>query len=506
MTLSLYDVTGIQRYVYCSNVLRENLGGSWLVSQALGPWLLDASTAEAGANVRWAGGGNAMVESPDVSTAKRVAQRLAQRLAQSAPGLDVACVHVDPGAAEPFPLLRQRAYEQLARAKAGRWPQVAFDGAGVTAACRSTGEPAIVRTDDGWFGPAAERRLASADSAEEALRNLFPLSPLRRDGRELPLRWTSEIDKLGATRGERSMVGVIHVDGNAMAERFRTVTTLDELATLSEQVGSAGREALVDVLEWVWESLPGLTDEEKGGFALRQIDGRRCFPVRPIVYGGDDITVVCDARISLDVAAALLGAWQRRTQPLGGAHACAGVAIVKSHYPFHRAYLLADELCRAAKTSLAEDRARCSALDWEIVWGGGVEGLAARRTRHDVADDGARLSVRPYVVAGNQPGMRGYRRWDWLRRTLVEALQADDECRTQYKRLGECLQLGASEAATHLARMRDRFGRSLPMPPNVSFDGAFAYGETPYLDGLELMDLVVPLGCWAAPTDDGGQA
>ena len=372
--LSLYDLTGIQGYVFASNVLRENIGGSFLVSQALGEWLIRAS-AEVSAKVLWSGGGNAMVRSDTMQHACRVATLLSKKLREEAPGLGLACAHACwDGRDESYARTLSEAREQLLRHKAGAWPDAGFDGAGVTAACRSTSEPAVQldsRDERQWLGPGAQARLAATKQAEGDLQSKceFDLDQFTdAQGKSHELTWTAQQDDLGRSRGELSFLGVIHFDGNSMGRRFERAAK-DSPAThalLSTQVKIAGRQTLRVGLSWVLDRLAGITNTNRGGFGLHKQGEALCFPVRPIVYGGDDITLVCDARIALDLAAELLRAWNEVTKALdrGPAHACAGVALVKAHYPFHRAYRLSEELCRSAKDWLQGKKLdHASALD-----------------------------------------------------------------------------------------------------------------------------------------------
>ena len=76
-----------------------------------------------------------------------------------------------------------------------------------------------------------------------------------------------------------------------------------------------------------------------------------------MVVGGDDLTVVCHARLALPLVRAFALAFEEQTavQPTvnaitgGGLTAAAGIAYVKPHHPFSAAYGLAEELTASAK-------------------------------------------------------------------------------------------------------------------------------------------------------------
>ncbi|MDG4594589.1 MAG: hypothetical protein P9F75_02670 [Candidatus Contendobacter sp.] len=514
--LSLYDLTGIQPYIFGSNILQENLGGSYLVKQALDEWLKGIA-GKIGTEWQWSGGGNAMVMTNGLDQAKQVATELSRRLHQTAPGLYVACAHQEwNGSDADFKEQRKALHRQLRANKAGRWPPAAFDGVGFTAACVSTGEPAIKwdERDEKWVGPAAKARLDYGKKAAEDLQEIYPLPH--------DLVWTNQFDQLGRSRGEQSMLGVIHFDGNSMGERFEGACSLPKLCELSNQVNKAGKRTLETALAWVATNLAGITDVNKGGFEL-SLDKKKktCFPVRPIVYGGDDITLVCDARIALDLADELLRAWHRHTGDLLSkpAHACAGVALVRVHYPFYRAYQLAENLCKETKQYLRDrhkkhgESAEISAMDWEFIAGAGLATLKRRRDSdlyRAASDQKEQLHARPYYVIGNPPATVPYRYWGWFRNKLVHALQEQEETHTRFKELAGVLHQGASVTRVHLDRWRDRFGLSraeerdskvgglwLPEPKNLPISDGFPHNETPYLDAIELMDRMLPLRCYS---------
>lgn len=211
--LSLYDLTGIQPYVFGASALQENLGGSFLVSQALEQWLPEA-TEGTGAERRWSGGGNAMVMAADSEQAKQVATLLSKTLHERAPGLHVACAHAEWDETRAgFQETRRELEKKLNNYKAGRWPPAAFDGAGVTAACSSAGEPAVVWEDDRWQGATAQARMDHARQARDDIQAIFQLEHYTAaNGRPQRLTWTRDIDRLGRSRGEQSMIGVIHFD------------------------------------------------------------------------------------------------------------------------------------------------------------------------------------------------------------------------------------------------------------------------------------------------------
>ena len=152
----------------------------------------------------------------------------------------------------------------------------------------------------------------------------------------------------------------------------------------------------------------------------------------PIVLGGDDLTVITDGRTALRFTRDFLAAFEEETgkpqeafgtivadiaqSRLGAPRlsACAGIAIVKPHYPFSSAYDLAEELIRSAKLvkkyvvrTGSKAPWPCSVMDFHVLYDSTVSELDEIRGRRDgdrfegrlIVDDGrSKLFAKPYVV------------------------------------------------------------------------------------------------------------
>ncbi len=176
-------------------------------------------------------------------------------------------------------------------------------------------------------------------------------------------------------------------------------------------------------------------------------------PFVPIVIGGDDVTFVCDGRLGLSLAKLYLERFNHHTQNLpdgkGAATACAGVAIVKTHYPFSRAYQLAEELCSNAKKF--RKTAKCanknwdgSVLDWHYALSGlsgNVEEIRRREYTARWQDTSASLVQRPLTIGDNP--MNALCTWDALKKG-IDAFQHEDwlSRRNKMKSLREVLRQG----------------------------------------------------------------
>ena len=116
-TLTVLDTPGIQRYIFGSNRLRENIGASELVRRASSTWPLEILSQITDSNVRdpsscdldpqqhiengslaaevvYVGGGNTVILFRERERALQFTAHLSRKLFEQAPGLDLAVAHV----------------------------------------------------------------------------------------------------------------------------------------------------------------------------------------------------------------------------------------------------------------------------------------------------------------------------------------------------------------------------------------------------------------------------
>jgi hypothetical protein len=212
-------------------------------------------------------------------------------------------------------------------------------------------------------------------------------------------------------------------------------------------------------------------------------------PFRPLVFGGDDVTFVSDGRLGLTLAARYLELFEEESRKRGlELYACGGVAVVKSHYPFARAYELGGELTKAAKSvARAKARGELSVLDWHFAASGLLGNLQEIRGREYTVGDGT-LTLRPLVLEG-----RGVGTWE----TFTEVVTVFKEPKwEQHKNkllaLREVLRQG--QAATRV--FLDTLGEKLPTldrrNPDWQETGWVGH-QCGYFDAIEALDFYVPL-------------
>lgn len=157
----------------------------------------------------------------------------------------------------------------------------------------------------------------------------------------------------GSARGVNA-VAIIHADGNALGavlanlrvrsgDRFRAL-----FRTFSDAISAATSLAVAEALAAIAPA------------------GKEKIPARPVVLGGDDVTLVVRADLAFAWVESFLAAFETEsakalagiastTPELGLPEkltACAGIAIVHASFPFAAAYGLAESLCADSKRAI----------------------------------------------------------------------------------------------------------------------------------------------------------
>lgn len=145
-------------------------------------------------------------------------------------------------------------------------------------------------------------------------------------------------------------LAIIHADGNGIGAVVQKVAN-------EEKEYKAFSTRLAEVTE------------RAANIAFRAIcpdfdprNGKEVLPLRPVLLGGDDITLIIRGDLAIPYITTYMEAFEKESEEILGdllegvfsngkqyLTACAGVAFIKSSYPFYYGYHLADELCNAAK-------------------------------------------------------------------------------------------------------------------------------------------------------------
>ncbi|PSB21782.1 hypothetical protein C7B76_04915 [filamentous cyanobacterium CCP2] len=459
MHLVLIETSGNQNYIFTTNKLKENVGASELTYQAGTAWILDA-VHQAGssplislwrnndqlreklldqnlnprihpdssitAEVIVAASGKALLLTQNWDTAKQIIQAVSLRALHEAPGLDICGVISEPfdWNADGLGEINRQVHQKFERVRSHRpSPNLRFLRLPVVAECATSGLPATSvdsRTPDGKpVLRSAVSRYKRSVSAEgfDRIQNL-----LRNEDYD----FAKSIQVLD-TEGEQSQslewLAVVHADGNGLGEIFLDFHThLQQL----EPLDTHPNRNYVEYLRRFSLALDFCTEQAflSALNAFKRQDNN-LLPVVPLILGGDDLTIVCDGKSALRFTQMFLTAFEAETSCTDTAHyngvipaiaqaafkvdrlsACAGVAIIKPHFPFSIAYELAEKLTKSAKqvkeivknTANGNKSYPCSALDFHMVYDASGVDLSHIRKKLLVDNGQTQLHSRPYVV------------------------------------------------------------------------------------------------------------
>ena len=89
--------------------------------------------------------------------------------------------------------------------------------------------------------------------------------------------------------------------------------------------------------------------------AIETISGKNPLPIRCLIMDGDDLTFICGARFALPAVVFFMRQLMELADSTLSVTACAGIAFVRSHFPFRIAYQIAEECCDNAKKMCIRD-------------------------------------------------------------------------------------------------------------------------------------------------------
>jgi len=469
MHLVLIETSGNQNYIFSTNKLRENVGASELTWRTGAQWVLDAVSKVTGKPNLWADDAderrrnlcnstiNVPIESGvpvEVITAtsgkalllvdtnkagQEIIKNVTMWALEKAPGLDICGVISKPFKWDEDVLdkIMDDARERLEQQRTLRpGPAMRFLRLPIIRDCRSSGFPAAKWHEKEESDDKA-KSIASICKweAQEKYKERMQTPEMEKQGVNF-VRNIGELEKLC------EWIAVIHSDGNGLGEIFLKFGQHAGCSDASRNRGYVKKLRRFSIALDICAEKAFLA-------ALDEMIKRKSnvwfdLPILPILLGGDDMTVICDGQAALQFTHDYLQAFEEQT---GKSHelfekgspqsqddlldivaeiadaalkdrrlsACAGVAIVKPHYPFFSAYDLAEELINSAKdevkkhvVSPIKDKNNrdlpwpCSALDFHALYDSTASELDAIRSRLVRNGGQTRLWARPYVVTSSR--------------------------------------------------------------------------------------------------------
>ncbi len=521
MYLVLIETSGNQSYIFSTNKLRENIGASELTYRAGTQWVMETvaiintgqtpeycsstsfrdillnpdlnqSIEHAKIEVIIATSGKALLLARDREDAKKVIQAVTIKALQQAPGLDICGVISDEFNLETGDLgkMNQQLHQRFEGVRGARpGPDTRFLRLPVVAECATSGLPAAVCPVQNGRSVLRSRVSEQKRSSRDAGFNRIQALLQSRNDRYEFLGNISQFEDDFADN--ISWLSVVHADGNGLGQIFldfgkytdNNRDYINQYRQFSTAIDICTEQAFLDAIESVFVG----TNQSEGTDPI-------IIPLVPLILGGDDLTVVCDGQYALQFTEQFLTKFEYHTQnlvelPVVGdskiiidratkhlsadrLSACAGITVMKKHFPFSVAYSLAEELIKSAKTVkdiIKQDgkTVPCSAIDYHILYDSSGVDLKSIRAKLEIANPPTRLYSRPYVVS--EPAWYpNHQAWidrhHWTKLTdRVDALREKDEedryllPNSQMHDLRESLFLGRDGADARYQLIRNRY-------------------------------------------------
>ncbi|NJM47650.1 MAG: hypothetical protein HC860_17025 [Alkalinema sp. RU_4_3] len=529
--LVLIETSGNQSFIFSTNKLKENVGASEATYRVCSQWVLDAVSEITKTKTLWdddadqlknnlcnskfnppitatgswvevvvAASGKAILITRELDHAKKIIKAVTLRALKEAPGLDVC------GAIEAFnwdgdiklPEVSRRLHKKFEVVRSMRpGPELRFLRLPIVEDCRASGLPAAtIESDaDDRLVARSETTLKKRSWAKAALDDRLPKLL------DKSFAFAKSADKILDDGLSAQWLAVIHADGNGLGQIFINLeeyledktdrTYVNQFREFSLALDICTRKAFITAL------------------TVFPANKRKPLPLVPLVLGGDDLTVICDADYALAFTKKFLEKFEKETQgseiiskiaakafdiKSGKLSACAGIAIVKPHFPFSAAYQLAEDLAKSAKdvkdiVKRGEQVIPCSAIDYHVLYDThGIRREAIRdkltlaSPNNPTAESQAseaeasktHLYNRPYVVStvdevmsmvGENPDLKQWldrHHWSELDRRVKALLAQDDDDRrklpnSQMHALREGLFMGKDGANAQYQLIRKRY-------------------------------------------------
>lgn len=440
--LVLIETSGNQSFIFSTNKLKENIGASEVTYRAGTQWILEAVAKvnqmqplsvwtnsqrlremlcdekknppieknECQAEIIIATSGKALILTKDPDKAREIISSVTKKALIEAPGLDIAGVFVpinnwqkQNSLAEAIRAVH-KCFEKTRSLRPS--PESRFLRLPIIADCAVSGLPAskLDKNPENQLIPISKVSDVKREASTKAIERL----------QNLDSRLMGDINKLEKLfeREETPWLAIVHADGNGLGQIF---------LNFEDYIGNdKSNRAYINKYRKFSLELDECT-EAAFKQAIEVLPSKKeNLPVVPLIVGGDDLTVVCHGEYALEFTRVFLQEFEKQTQEksriaevarsafqVSRLSACAGISIIKRHFPFSVAYKLAEDLIKSAKevkrkVTKADSNGKtpfpCSAIDFHILYE--TSGIELETIRKKLGrDSNTLLYNRPYIVS-----------------------------------------------------------------------------------------------------------
>lgn len=414
--LVLYDVRGIQDYIFRTSKMKDAIGASHIVETLFDNAIQEATgklglnsrldwkntsyddSGEADCIVLYIGGGNACVIYRSREIAVEASKVMAAYTLENTYSLQLAVAIVDK--TDNYSNDYARLMAEMIRVKDRMRVSKPLDSLPIVKTEIKTGLPV---SDLDYRTSQETGRTHVKDVSRESGLKTKAGDDVRK---ELELE-EKVFDSYVTEKGESSMLAVVHIDGNNMGLRIRELISgkedyneaVSEMRRISNAINSSYKKVFMDMAE-TFEDIKTMSKDR-----LKKDSSK--WWIMKIIDAGDDITYVCNAGIALATVEYFCTNISKYGMKDDDSKfrfsACAGVAYFNSHFPFNIAYNVAEGCCDSAKNRAKDNRYKSGETvgNWiDFQFCRSVHAVSLEKIRRDeyVTVGGENLLRRPYYI------------------------------------------------------------------------------------------------------------
>lgn len=260
------------------------------------------------------------------------------------------------------------------------------------------------------------------------------------------------LDDMVTNKGQENLLAVVHADGNNMGSKIMEMlgsnTSYDycvnKMRFFTGDTAKAFGQIGLDALEKKKEELSQKVNKESA------------LAYRVIIKDGDDMTFICNARYVMEYVIAYIEAVQEYKSEWQYS-SCAGICIFHSHYPFAKAYQLAEQACDEGAKNMVhkvDEQGKPIAIeegwvDFHYIHSGIGGSLKEIRNNHNTVD----CMARPWIISGDNESVYNIESLYKLSKMTKES----NISRSYIKNIGACTEESIEVGFRELQRVYDHF-------------------------------------------------
>ena len=334
-------VQGIQGFIFQTNDLKHIVGASELVEQICTNAFEEFEVKSGGESIVRAAGKIKYVFD-DLEDCKKAFRNFPKKVMIMAPGITVSQAVVAYDDDSQFGRAIDDV-ERILKTQRNKPPKSILTGLIGIKRTNNTGLPVVSVKNNNFYDDSTIKK--------EYNNNTYALCKKSFDNPRLSHKNVAYDIK--DITGKNDWIAIIHADGNGLGKVIQKVgKNKNKYREFSHKLD----EATIAAAHAAYDHLKAANKISEGD--------DKVIPIRPVVLNGDDMTVIIRGELAIDYAKEFIKAFEKETQDLLGTilkdnkvfadgkdylTACAGIAFIKSSYPFYYGYQLTEELCGQAK-------------------------------------------------------------------------------------------------------------------------------------------------------------